>query len=100
MILETPPQDHIVYKSRARESDGAPYPPTAISHLPGCGKYALDSYRIFCMGGEEWKHVMPEDKELNKYLVRRLRFLTLCILTINPVKLAMEMGRRRVQGVE
>lgn len=48
------------------------YPPTPISHLPGSGPYALDSYRIFCMGGEEWKSVMPADKELIRYLVRIL----------------------------
>lgn len=46
------------------------YPPTPISHLPGCGPYALDSYRIFCAGENEWKNVRPTDKELVKYLVR------------------------------
>ena len=56
-------------------SDGRPvvrqvqYPPTPVSHVPGCGPYALDSYRIFCTPGEEWKHVRPTDKELVKYLV-------------------------------
>ncbi|KAG8937700.1 hypothetical protein FRC00_002166, partial [Tulasnella sp. 408] len=71
------------------------YPPTPISHLPGVGRYALDSYRIFsptlsgggaprderrclktllspdCNSDEaepEWKKVLPEDKELQKYL--------------------------------
>ncbi|KDQ49386.1 hypothetical protein JAAARDRAFT_42953 [Jaapia argillacea MUCL 33604] len=44
------------------------YPPTPISHLPGTGPYALDSYRIFCMDCDEWKRVMPADKELIKYL--------------------------------
>jgi len=44
------------------------YPPTPISHLPGCGPYAFDSYRIFCMPGDEWKSVMPADKELIKYM--------------------------------
>ncbi|KAJ7925919.1 DNA glycosylase [Mycena leptocephala] len=45
------------------------YPPTPISHLPGAGTYALDSYRIFCTGPEsqEWKDVNPSDKELIKY---------------------------------
>jgi methyl-CpG-binding domain protein 4 len=47
-----------------------PYPPTSISHYPGIGRYALDSYRIFCTASEEWKEVMPEDKELIRYLVR------------------------------
>lgn len=47
-----------------------PYPPTPISHFPGVGRYALDSYRIFCTSNEseEWKQVMPEDKELIRYL--------------------------------
>ncbi|TFK52084.1 hypothetical protein OE88DRAFT_1658875 [Heliocybe sulcata] len=44
------------------------YPPTPISHLPGAGPYALDSYRIFCVPGDEWKIVRPTDKELIKYL--------------------------------
>ncbi|KAI0630930.1 DNA glycosylase [Trametes polyzona] len=44
------------------------YPPTPVSHLPGCGPYALDSYRIFCSGADEWKSVRPRDKELIKYL--------------------------------
>lgn len=50
------------------------YPPTPISHLPGTGPYALDSYRIFCTADcqtneDEWKSVMPADKELIRYLV-------------------------------
>lgn len=50
------------------------YPPTPVSHLPGSGRYALDSYRIFCMDEtnpelEEWKRVKPTDKELIRYLV-------------------------------
>ncbi|KAG2053836.1 DNA glycosylase [Suillus hirtellus] len=47
-----------------------PYPPTPVSHYPGVGRYALDSYRIFCTSheSEEWKQVMPEDKELIRYL--------------------------------
>lgn len=43
-----------------------------ISHLPGSGKYAIDSYRIYCggiAGEDEWRHVRPEDKELIRYLV-------------------------------
>lgn len=53
------------------------YPPTPISHLPGSGPYALDSYRIFCMPGDHWKTVMPADKELIKYMVCALRFLVM-----------------------
>ncbi|KAF3697059.1 Methyl-CpG-binding domain protein 4 [Channa argus] len=33
--------------------------------LHGIGKYANDSYRIFCVG--EWRQVTPEDHMLNKY---------------------------------
>ncbi|KAJ7446513.1 DNA glycosylase [Mycena galericulata] len=46
------------------------YPPTPISHLPGTGAYALDSYRIFCSGpkSDEWQDVTPSDKELVRYL--------------------------------
>lgn len=61
-----------------------------IAHLPGVGAYALDSWRIFCLdrfrngvvgaGGkegeeqkgedrsEEWRRVVPKDKELRAYL--------------------------------
>ncbi|KAJ7181798.1 DNA glycosylase [Mycena crocata] len=53
-----------------RRAPRAKYPPTPISHLPGAGAYALDSYRIFCSGpaSEEWKDVNPTDKELIRYL--------------------------------
>ncbi|KIK98139.1 hypothetical protein PAXRUDRAFT_134817 [Paxillus rubicundulus Ve08.2h10] len=47
------------------------YPTTPISHFPGVGPYALDSFRIFCKSAsgedamkDEWKRVMPSDKEL------------------------------------
>ncbi|PPQ72028.1 hypothetical protein CVT24_008080 [Panaeolus cyanescens] len=44
-----------------------------ISHLPGVGRYALDSYRIFCMSHDdpksgEWKKAQPSDKQLALYL--------------------------------
>ncbi|KAI8969462.1 DNA glycosylase [Trametes punicea] len=55
-------------KVYSNEEGSVPYPPTPVSHLPGCGPYALDSYRIFCVGGDEWKYVLPRDKELVKYL--------------------------------
>lgn len=59
-------------KDRVTQRDGR-YPSTPISHLPGTGSYALDSYRIFCPShsnpsGEEWKAVQPTDKELILYL--------------------------------
>jgi len=61
-------------KSRFFASRPPLYPSTPISHLPGAGTYALDSYRIFCTASdnptsEEWKSVMPTDKELIRYLV-------------------------------
>ncbi|KAI0031131.1 DNA glycosylase, partial [Vararia minispora EC-137] len=39
-----------------------------ISHLPGSGQYAIDSYRIYCGGEDEWRDVRPKDKELIRYL--------------------------------
>jgi methyl-CpG-binding domain protein 4 len=64
------------------------YPPTPISHLPGTGTYALDSYRIFCVAcqdpsSEEWKSVMPSDKELVRYLVCTLRSIILLFVLCN-----------------
>ncbi|THU91750.1 DNA glycosylase [Dendrothele bispora CBS 962.96] len=49
------------------------YPATPVSHLPGTGPYALDSYRIFCTVhddplSDEWKTVAPSDKELIRFL--------------------------------
>jgi len=37
------------------------------SDLYGCGKYADDCHRIFCLG--EWKDVTPADRALNRYHV-------------------------------
>ncbi|KAI5116999.1 hypothetical protein M0805_002668 [Coniferiporia weirii] len=53
---------------RTKQVRKVKYPPTPISHLPGAGAYALDSYRIFCAPGDEWKSVLPMDKELIRYL--------------------------------
>ncbi|KZV97401.1 DNA glycosylase [Exidia glandulosa HHB12029] len=63
--LSCPPDSRVLYKSRVTKDakDAGPYPPTAISHLPGAGRYALDSYRMFCLP-EEWRNVWPRDKEL------------------------------------
>ncbi len=33
--------------------------------LHGCGKYADDCWRIFCLG--DWRSVQPQDHALNKY---------------------------------
>lgn len=61
------PTRHKIFYTRKR------YPATQISHLPGVGAYALDSYRIFCCSlsastAEEWKYVVPTDKQLIRYL--------------------------------
>ncbi|KAJ7110074.1 DNA glycosylase [Mycena epipterygia] len=71
--LQDPPSRRDERPSRALGPHISPrkrekYPPTPISHLPGAGAYALDSYRIFCMGADEWKEVNPSDKELIRYL--------------------------------
>ena len=71
------------------------YPATPISHLPGTGRYALDSYRIFCtqrhgLNSEEWKTVLPTDKELVRYLVSQGRFPRLSCLA--SVDTEMEVG--------
>lgn len=81
MYLHDKPSPYDPRRSRATLPPGTPggkrvrYPDTPISHLPGIGVYALDSYRIFCYerdypGSQEWKEVMPTDKELIRYLVR------------------------------
>lgn len=57
-----------------------------VAHLPGMGAYALDSYRIFgrdklrgveedAIAGawEEWRRVVPLDKDLRRYLICRWR---------------------------
>ncbi|KAJ3517376.1 hypothetical protein NLJ89_g548 [Agrocybe chaxingu] len=83
LYLQDPPSSYDPRPSRAsspskRESrffqlSKVRYPATPISHLPGAGSYALDSYRIFCTLHEdplsdEWKSVLPTDKELIRYL--------------------------------
>ncbi|EJD36103.1 hypothetical protein AURDEDRAFT_74606, partial [Auricularia subglabra TFB-10046 SS5] len=72
-----PPDPRVLYASKsvsklteiglASQFYDHPYPPTAISHLPGAGRYALDSYRIFCVD-DEWRQCYPRDKELVRYL--------------------------------
>ncbi|KAJ7631074.1 DNA glycosylase [Roridomyces roridus] len=71
VYLQDPPSRRDARPSRAAGPPISPrkrakYPHTPISHLPGAGAYALDSYRIFC--SDEWKDVLPSDKELIKYL--------------------------------
>ena len=38
---------------------------SCAADLFGCGKYANDCHRIFCLG--EWKNVSPSDHALNRY---------------------------------
>ena len=72
MYMEHPPDPRLFYKSKVvKNKTTIDYPATHISHYPGSGKYALDSYRIFCMGNGEWKKVRSDDKELRRYLVSR-----------------------------
>jgi hypothetical protein len=69
------------------------YPPTPISHFQGIGPYALDSYRMFCFENNEWKSVMPSDKELVRYMVEPK---SLCKAIWLNVALEMALGTRWV----
>ena len=94
MYMEYPPDPRLFYKSKVvKNKTKIDYPPTHISHYPGSGKYALDSYRIFCMGKEEWKKVCSDDKELRRYLVSGLPLVSRN-LALTDV-LAVEMGSGR-----
>ena len=94
MYLEYPPNPRLFYKSKVvKDKTTIEYPPTHISHYPGSGKYALDSYRIFCMGKGEWKKVCSDDKELRRYLVSGLFN---CLYPVLTRVLAVEMGRGRI----
>lgn len=42
----------------------------ALAACVGIGSYALDSYRLFVL--DEWRDVRPEDKELRRWLARKL----------------------------
>lgn len=58
------------YHDHDQNLDHDPEQPAPISHLPGSGPYALDSYRIYCGGPDAWRTVMPRDKELIRFIVR------------------------------
>lgn len=96
--LGYPPKDTMPFPVRrpGQEPLGAPVGGEwEVAHIPGVGPYALDSWRIFCRdalrgvtvavksdsgGGEEigelqevveeeeWRRVVPKDKELRAYL--------------------------------
>lgn len=102
MWATNPPQHGVLYKTKdyPQRGDGAGFKigepiegktvdcagALEIGHLPGCGPYAWDSWRIFCrdilrgvaddynglnaeQGFEpEWKRVHPQDKELQACL--------------------------------
>lgn len=50
--------------------DDAPPASGFVSVLPGIGRYALDSYRMFVL--DEWRSVEPRDKELRRWKAWRL----------------------------
>ena len=107
-FLSSAPPANLVHRSRGKttalyslkEGDlvvkKVQYPPTIISHIPGCGPYALDSYRIFCTT-EEWMSVRPTDKELRRYLVRL--FAVFCAHIFSAASLEMEVGDRKVPSM-
>ncbi|GBE87624.1 hypothetical protein SCP_1103010 [Sparassis crispa] len=83
MYINDPPRPDLLRKSRCKTTlyssvvanggqnvvaEQTDYKRTPVSHLPGCGPYALDSWRIFCASDEEWKSVLPKDKELKRFL--------------------------------
>jgi methyl-CpG-binding domain protein 4 len=72
-LLPDPADQHdanlaLAVRNKACKPSGEDFSP--VSHLPGSGKYAQDSYRIYCGGENEWRAVLPTDKELIRYLVR------------------------------
>ena len=101
--LQDPPSIYDLRSSKANKMSSpstlrttAVYPATPISHLPGTGRYALDSYRIFCtqkhdFNSEEWKSVLPTDKELIRYLVSQGCFPRFWYL-LASVATEMEVG--------
>ena len=77
VLYNYPPKDTLPFPIHGREPHGVETKlKWEIAHLPGIGAYALDSWRIFCrdsfLGGakegeEEWRRVVPKDKELRAY---------------------------------
>jgi hypothetical protein len=89
---------------RKRDKRAEPsYPDTPVSHLPGSGRYALDSYRIFCTVHDDplstdWESVLPTDKELIRYLVRLISLYRFGSSWMSHGT-EMEVGRSRAQTV-
>ena len=95
MYMEYPPDPRLFYKSKVvKNKTTVDYPPTHVSHYPGSGKYALDSYRIFCMGDGEWKKVCSDDKELRRYLVSGPPLIAQNVPLMHT--LAVEVGGGRI----
>lgn len=65
-FVDSPPCSDVLYAPRDRQA--AYLGPTPVGHLAGVGRYALESWVIFCGGPDAWKRVRPSDKELKKYL--------------------------------
>lgn len=78
--------DNLDLKDGAMVEEEDLHPSFEISHLPGVGPYAIDSYRIFYRDTlrkfgvdphevfePEWKRVLPQDKDLRAYLKWRWR---------------------------
>ena len=75
-----------------------PFTTTPVSHLPGSGPYALDSYRIYCGGPGAWRTVMPRDKELVRYIVCSPPFFVLVyrLTRDRSIEMALGYGRHTV----
>lgn len=86
--LDKPPCAARTYQKKGYPLKGAKDGEQAweVAHLPGVGPYALDAFRIFCRDGmrkisgstiiageEEWRTVLPTDKDLRAYLIWRWR---------------------------
>ena len=101
-------------------SDDDPRVAWEIAHLPTVGRYALDSWRIFCRDklrgmpsglvgidlgvdmrdekGQEWTSVLPKDKELRAYI--KWRWLRLGYLWDPLTGHKVQVGLDNVQKME
>ncbi|KAK0208353.1 DNA glycosylase, partial [Desarmillaria ectypa] len=98
--LRDPPSPYDV-RPQGSPAKRKKYPPTSISHLPGAGRYALDSYRIFCTAYEdpssqEWKAVIPSDKKLVQYVVETSYLQT----SYNVLKFLHRSGNGLLKGAK
>ncbi|OAG37685.1 hypothetical protein AYO21_08048 [Fonsecaea monophora] len=74
--LSQPPKAGVTYQ---KSYNGKITVESEVAHLKGVGKYASDAWRIFCkdelyrqagfdVDEPEWTKVLPEDKELRRYI--------------------------------